>query len=219
METEERFLTELARLAEEGCFFGEVFFTRTADGYEVRHYLDDVPADRELFTEPEAAIEIAKYDAAGNYRALKSAPTLRRGWELWLPDAASLRLALDFLYPAMPGTWLAREMGKSRPVNLRQTLDRQTGMYRIAAKISDAQADVLIGEVCPSRGKCLKTILWRIDADTPIRSLPPGKFDPGGDLLDRGGAFIPLLCEEPCNILVAAAREVVKTSVSPPPAA
>ncbi|HEY5895688.1 MAG TPA: DR2241 family protein [Chthoniobacterales bacterium] len=194
--------------AERRLFFGEIQIDRLeGGGYAVTHHRDAGRGDLILHNDAYAAREIAKFDAAGNYRPLKSAPNLQRGWKLILPDAESLRLALDFFYPAMLGTWL----GTPRPVHLRETLNRQTGMYRVAAKLMDPEADRLIGEVCDPKAKCLKTILWRIDEHTPITTLPPEKFDLHADLLGRTGRCMSLPCEEACNVLVAAAREVVKT--------
>src|SRR5207302_9542188 len=46
---------------------------------------------------------------------------------------------------------------------LRETLDRQSGIYRIAAKISDKQIDDVVGNFCKSDGGCLRTILWKRD--------------------------------------------------------
>ncbi|HEY5754134.1 MAG TPA: DR2241 family protein [Chthoniobacterales bacterium] len=195
--------------ADSYLFFGEIRIQRMVDGaYEVTHYLDAGRSDLTVYTDADSAREIAKYDASGNYRPLKSAPNLQRGWKLVLPDTGSLRQALDYFYPAMLGTWL----GNPRPVNLRETLNRQTGMYRITAKLTDPQADTLVGEVCEPKTKCLKTILWRISEGTSITTLPAEKFDLRSDLLRRSGKCITLPCEEACNILVAAAREVVKAS-------
>ena len=85
-------------------------------------------------------------------------------------------------------------------------------MYRVAAKISDEQIDELVGDFCRSDGGCLRTILWKRDASGTIAStkLPPEKFDPAFDQTGRGDLGIPLLCQEACNLLVSAAREVVK---------
>ena len=95
---------------------------------------------------------------------------------------------------------------------LRETLDRQSGMYRIAAKISDKQIDDVVGNFCKSDGGCLRTIVWKRDRQgaIPSTSLPPKKFDPGHDQTGRGQNAIPLLCQEPCNLLVAECRKVVK---------
>jgi sirohydrochlorin cobaltochelatase len=96
--------------------------------------------------------------------------------------------------------------------SLRETLDRQSGMYRVAAKISDEQIDDVVGNFCRSDGGCLRTILWKRDTHGTIPStkLPPEKFDPTQDQTGRGEKTIPLLCQEACNLLVAECRKVVK---------
>ena len=103
---------------------------------------------------------------------------------------------------------------------LRETLDRQTGMYRAAAKISDDEIDALVGRLCRSQGGapgCLRTILWARDATgaRPSLRLPLDKFIAPLDQTGRGENVMPLLCQEACNLLVAEARKVVRES-SPP---
>ena len=95
---------------------------------------------------------------------------------------------------------------------LRQTLDRQSGMYRIAAKISDEQINDLVGRFCRSNDGCLRTILWKRDERGAISStkLPPNKFDASHDQTGHGEHVIPLLCQEVCSLLVAECRKVVK---------
>ncbi len=68
---------------------------------------------------------------------------------------------------------------------------------------------------CKSDGGCLRTILWKRDTHgaIPSTSLPPKKFDPGHDQTGRGQNAIPLLCQEPCNLLVAECRKAVKGEV------
>ena len=89
--------------------------------------------------------------------------------------------------------------------SLAESLARQTGMYRVTQNISDPQADALIGRFCePARG-CLKRILWQIAPNVPITTLPPEKFPSTASPQEW-----PLLCHEPCNLLVAEARKVVK---------
>ena len=87
-------------------------------------------------------------------------------------------------------------------------------MYRVTAKISDPQADDLIARVCRSDGGCLRTILWHRDAigTLPSSKLPSQKYDVAVDQTGRGETTAPLLCQEICNLLVAAARDVVKAS-------
>ena len=82
-------------------------------------------------------------------------------------DLADLRRALDYFYPAMLGVWLSHERGELRAVPLRETLDRQTGMYRVTQKITDDQAQEMIGGFCRTDGGCLKRILWPIAPERP----------------------------------------------------
>jgi hypothetical protein len=90
-------------------------------------------------------------------------------------------------------------------------------MYRVAAKISDAQIDDVVAGFCRSNGGCLRTILWKRDRNGAIASskLPKEKFDPGVDQAatqpeSTTPATVPLLCQEACNLLVAECRKVVK---------
>jgi sirohydrochlorin cobaltochelatase len=129
---------------------------------------------------------------------------------LALADVAALRIALDYFYPAMLGALLSHQRGELHPVPLRETLARQSGMYAITKKTTDEQAQATISEVCRSDGGCLKTILWSISPETPVQSLPPSKYDPSVPQLGAGGAALPMLCHEGCNLLVAKLREVLK---------
>ncbi len=179
--------------------------------FELLHHADADRSDLQFFNNPEDAREIAKYDESGNFRPLKTAPNLRCGWKLVLRDLHELREALDCFYPAMPGVLFAHECSALEVVDLRETLNRQTGMYAVTKKISNKQANELIAGFCRSDNGCLKTILWRIDANTPVTSLPPCKFDPAANQLGQSVLAIPLLCHEACNLLVAAARNKVKS--------
>ena len=177
---------------------------------------DAAAAELEMFGDAEAAAEIARYDEAGNFRPLKTAPTLRRGWRLVLQEPTHVRLAIEHLYPGRLAALSALAKGTLSTTTFRDTLARQTGMYRVAAKISDEQSDALIGSFCRSDGGCLRTILWSRDAagTIPSMKLPPGKYDPAFDQTGRGEAAAPLVCQEICNLLVAEARNVVKASVT-----
>jgi len=188
--------------------------------FELRHH-DERDAAAEtlaLHGDPEDAVALALHDDAGNYRPLKTAPNLRHGWRLTLANLTALRLALDGgFYPARLAALLAWEEGRLHTTPLRTTLGRQTGMYRVTKLLTDPQADALAGNFCRSDGGCLRTILWKRDAaGAPASSqLPPEKFEPAHDQTGRAettGAVLPLLCQEPCNLLVAAARTVVKES-------
>jgi len=206
---------------------GQILVRKTsADGFALSHRDEEVADQLKIFRAPEDALEIAKYDDAGNYRPLKTAPSLRHGWRLELETLEDLRHALDYFYPGRLAMFAAWKSHKLQTTPLRETLDRQSGMYRVAAKISDSQIDDLVGNFCRSNGGCLRIILWKRDANGAIAStkLPKEKFDPASDqarVCSRRPAgdarashsevaTIPLLCQEACNLLVAECRKVVK---------
>jgi sirohydrochlorin cobaltochelatase len=181
---------------------GEVLITRSGTGFTLRHHLDSGLENLTRHTAPEAARDIAKFDAAGKFRPLKSAPTLARGWELSLPDAAALQLALECLYPAAVANWLRHT--EAPIATLRETLNRQTGIYRVTALIRDDEAQQLVASTCSS-DKCLRHILWPLDAAQSWTFLP-GEKQSAVAPLDE----IPLFCTDACPLLVGGARSAVK---------
>ena len=206
----------LAAVLNDSNRFGQIFIQRTSSGgFVLCHREDENSGQLQVFRTSDDAVEIARYDDAGKYRPLKTAPNLRHGWRLELVDLGELRSALDHFYPgrlAMLAAWTENRLSTTA---LRETLDRQSGMYRVAAKISDEQIDDVVGNFCKSDGGCLRTILWKRDTHGAIPStkLPPAKFDPGHDQTGRGQGAVPLLCQEACNLLVAECRKVVKGGI------
>ena len=204
--------------AEKISRIGQLEISASAGGFFVCHR-DDVGRDDVASREIKNAFEIAKFDDAGNYRPLKTAPNLRHGWKIFINNAAELQQAVDAIYPGRVAVLHALESGELVTTSLRETLSRQSGMYRVAAKISDQQINDLVGSFCRSDGGCLRTILWKRDGEGTIPStkLPPEKFDSAHDQTGRSEKYIPLLCQEACNLLVAACREKVKgEGVAPP---
>ena len=205
---------------------GEILVRKTGTGGFALSHRDDKAMDQfKIFRSAEDAIEIAKHDDAGNYRPLKTAPNLRHGWRLELEMLEDLRHALDYFYPGRLAVFAAWKSDKLQTTPLRETLERQSGMYRVAAKISDSQINDLVAEFCRSDGGCLRTILWKRDPEGGIAStkLPKEKFDPAYDQVMASkspgsptpatgatSATIPLLCQEACNLLIAECRKVVK---------
>jgi hypothetical protein len=206
---------------------GELVVREVEPGrYLIRHWKDDKPGEKlAVETQANAALEIVRYDQQGNYRPLKGAPNLPTGWELRLGSAAEVRQAIDYFYPGAFSTWIAFSRGEVDPVDLRQTLTRQTGMYRITQKLTAMQAEELAGRFCQSHSSCIRTILWTIDGKVPKKYLPSSKFDPRADQVARdrqereedgrpgshhNRSAVPFLCTEACNLFVAAARKIVK---------
>jgi sirohydrochlorin cobaltochelatase len=188
--------------------------TREKGIFVLQHRDDASRTDLVSSKRADDAAELARFDDAGNYRPLKTAPTLRHGWRLCLADLAELSLALDFFYPGRLAVLLAFERNELATTPLRDTLERQTGMYRVAAQIREEQADELVGRFCRSDGGCLRTILWRRDASGNVAStqLPIEKFSPRHDQTGGDEPVVPLFCQEACNLLVAEAREVVQAN-------
>ncbi|MGC1321501.1 MAG: DR2241 family protein [Candidatus Udaeobacter sp.] len=209
-------------------YFGQILVTKREGAGFVLSHRDDASLNKlQRYRDAENAIEIAKYDDAGNYRPLKTEPNLRHGWRLELATVEELGRALDYFYPSRLAVFAAWEKGCLKTTALRETLDRQSGMYRVAAKISDPQINDLVADFCRSDSGCLRTILWKRDRNGVIAStkLPKEKFDPAYDQVmgacscrpagdasasHSEAATVPLFCQEACNLLVAECRKVVK---------
>jgi len=181
-------------LAGGGERIGQVRIRRMGDQWELRHVDDEGRADLTEHTGAEAARHIVNLDASGAFRPLKTAPNLVRGWRLVLGDVVDVHRALDYFYPAMLGVAESFHRCELHHVPLRETLERQTGMYRVTQKITDDQARAMIDRFCAG---CLKQRLWEISGPHPQRP-------------SFGAHEFPLLCHEACNLLVAEARKVVK---------
>jgi sirohydrochlorin cobaltochelatase len=207
-------------VAEKTSRTGQLEIVSSEEGFVLCHR-DDVGRIDLRNYQIDDAREVAKFDDAGSYRPLKTAPNLRHGWKIFARDHLQVEKVIDAIYPGRIAVLYAFKSGQLTTTSLRETLNRQSGMYRIAAKISDEQIDQLVGDFCRSDGGCLRTILWKRDTTDQIPSLklPPEKFDPAVDQnlspktprsATAATESIPLLCQEACNLLVAACREAVK---------
>ena len=179
---------------------GEIVVKANGDGgYALRHVLDRESTDLVSHGGAIAAREIARCDAAGKFRPLHSAPTMKRGWDLHVESLSELRLAFDFFYPAAVGCAAADEAGRLTSTPLRELLGRQTGMYRFTNTISDEQAFEMVKKTCGAKN-CQRRILWPL---TPEQPFP----------MDEAKAqteAIPLLCIEACPHIVSSARKIAK---------
>ena len=179
--------------------------------YQLRH-LDDEDKDADLLekhTNPRDAREIGLYGPDGHYRFTKGELSLKSGWLFELTSIEDLRLTLDHFYPTSVALWTATENGTIQVQNLRDKLNRQTGMYRHARNVSDQGAQELIKELCGPANQCVKKILWQIDQDTPLERSEASQF-PGYLPEADPEKAIPLVCQEACNFFVASARKKSK---------
>jgi sirohydrochlorin cobaltochelatase len=215
----------LAGALVDGSFvMGEIRVAFRGTGYILAHRNDGDRDDLRTHRSADNAVEIARFDDAGDYRPLKTAPNLRHGWRLELPTLRAAREALDYFYPGRLAAFARFQEGELGTTSLRETLQRQTGMYRVAANISNSGVTDVVGGFCRSDGGCLRTILWALDGsgEKPSTLLPPEKYDPDydqakGTPTESKGALLPLLCQEACNLLIAECRKVVRSGreVSP----
>ena len=179
--------------APDGRVFGQVIIRPVLpSGYSLRHADDAEEENLRVSEDPRAAREIARLTESGEYRPLKSAPNLRRGWELRVADALSLATAMNYLYPAGVVHWHLYRKGRLHLTSFRENAARQSGIYKRVQRLSDegVQRAAL---ACCEDAVCLKKTLWDVDEDTPLD-------------VDRGEGEIP--CPEPCSIFVSFARRV-----------
>jgi len=213
-------------VAEKISRIGQLEIVSSEEGFVLCHRDDAGRTDLKNY-EIDDALEVAKFDDTRRYRPLKTAPTLRHGWKIFARDLLQVEKVIDAIYPGRIALLRAFTSGRLTTTSLRETLNRQSGMYRVAAKISDKQIDGLVGNFCRSNGGCLRTILWKRDTTDRIPSLklPPEKFDPAVDQYlsanrprsaTAAAESLPLLCQEACNLLVAACRDAVKMGSAAP---
>ncbi len=175
---------------QDGRVFAQVFIRGRESGYELRHK-DDVDAgDLELYEDPRSAREISRLTEAGEHRPLKSAPNLRRGWILRVPDARALAVAMNYLYPAAVVHWYLERGGRLEITSYRENAARQSGIYKRVQRLSDDGVQNA-ARACCEDDVCLKRTLWDVDDETALR-------------MDRGSGEIP--CPEPCSLFFSFAR-------------
>jgi DR2241 stabilising domain/4Fe-4S iron-sulfur cluster binding domain len=142
--------------------------------------------------------ELLKLDVNRNFRPLRAAPNLRRGWKFGPLDLPALVLALEYLYPAALANWVLFESGQLEITDYAGTAGRQTGRFAITKTLDLAAQIELRKTIC--HAGCLKRPLWRTSpsADAP------------GIAVDSA-SVIPLLCPEACNYFISKARDKIKS--------
>jgi sirohydrochlorin cobaltochelatase len=186
-----------AAVAEGYHKIGQAIFKADGDGFLICHTEDIGRGDLQNFSDPHDAASIVLHDDAGNYRPLKTAPNLKHGWSLRVASLADLHLALDLLYPAALANWRALLRNEKITSPLRDTVNRQTGMYRVTGLITDEEAQGIVDSLCTPN--CLRCIQWPIPSDAKPPVVPIREKE------------IPLLCIDACSLLIAEARRVVKS--------
>lgn len=177
--------------------FGQVVVIRSAELYEVRHCDDGkTPAEQlELLSAKQFRARLSK-DSAGRFRPLRSAPDLPAGWRALASSSEDLWHILNAVYPGALGDWHAFRQRKKNPVHFPEFAARQSGMFRVIAKLNGEQAQCVADACCDDK-LCLKQRLW--SAAENRESKPPSNLaEPG------------LVCLEPCSLFLELARRSFK---------
>ena len=174
--------------------FGQVLIRRPERGFELRHVADKEGEAATLRLLGENDIRpLAQFTSAGMFRPLKSAPNLQRGWRVESRNDEALGEALNRLYPGAVADWFAAQAPQPPVTSYRDFTDRQTGMYRIAAKLDYATAGA-VTRACCHKDSCLKRRLWTV----------------GGLVPDGAADKSAIPCLEPCAILLEFARKMAR---------
>jgi hypothetical protein len=173
---------------------GQVRVCRRDNGYDLRHVADYARQDAELQEmSPEEARSLAQFTEGGEFRPLKSAPTLKRGWRIVANSDAELFTAIDRLYPGAIADLYATLQHPPPATDYRAFTNRQTGMYRITTFLSDMDAAAVARKACAPE-YCLKRRFWDVEGLAPE--------------VVAHKSVIP--CLEPCGIFLEFARKVVR---------
>ena len=177
----------------------QVVIRPTPSGFELRHVANEARAAESLeLVTVEATRALAQHTASGAFRPLKSAPNLRTGWRVLTRELADLGTALDQLYPGAVSDWFAAQSDPPPATHYRDYVNRQTGMYRIAQMLDDAQAGRMIRANCASEF-CLKRRFWTVEG------LPA----------DSAETKSAIPCLEPCALLLEFARKAMRLEQEP----
>ncbi|MDX1952828.1 MAG: DR2241 family protein [Verrucomicrobiota bacterium] len=171
-----------------------VIFLGEGNRFELRHQ-EDLTEDPNSLSEADLKElrKIADFTASGQFRPLKSAPNLRKGWKHLTSTLPALEIALNILYPGALADRHALLTNRGKPTDYRPFTARQTGMYRITTMLSDEQAAASVRACCHLRF-CIKQRLWTVP------NLP---VDPAEEKSN-----IP--CLEPCAVMLEFARKSMR---------
>jgi hypothetical protein len=180
----------IARVAPE-LLFGEVLVRKISDEFELTNIWDRGGASLRIVSLAELR-DIAQFTAAKQFRPLKSAPTLQRGWRFIARNSSELDAALQHLYPGAVADWFAALQPHPPVTHYRDFTARQTGMYRVTT-LSDGDV-VLVARACCRKEFCLKHRLWTVE----------------GLAAETAGEKSLIPCLEPCALLLEFARTAAR---------
>jgi hypothetical protein len=84
-------------------------------------------------------------------------------------------------------------------------------MYRFSNGVTDEQVPMMAVKECGG-GKCLRRIVWPLAEGVPLSAVAAEKTadEVGYAAVRKGDQCVPLVCIEPCPVIVGAARKLAR---------
>jgi len=191
-----RFIAGLRRTGE--MEFGELLLRAEGQCFSICHRRDRTVPKRRLgaMHGTQDAHEISRKTASGEYRPLRSAPTLPRGWLFSGLSEEKLLMLVDLFLPgARAHRWM--EGSGNLPVrSFQEVAGGQSGIYRVLSTI-DTQAVREAAARCCGKKDCVRHPRWgvlRADS-TPVIQKADGRRE------------FAIPCPRPCSSMLECARQ------------
>lgn len=173
----------LNQLLKTGGFkIGELTVEKTDRGFTVMGPNSDSESSPRVDCEAEAIHHKVRFDDKERYRPMYSAMTMPSNWHLDCQTVAELVQSLTTIYPLALEHMAAYREGGLTVTPMEQTLERQSGRYSKAAKLSGEGRQIAASTLC---NHCIRTPVWQNES------------------VEEGG--VP--CPEACSLMVAFCRE------------
>jgi sirohydrochlorin cobaltochelatase len=135
--------------------FGQVLIEAKDDEFTIRHIDDQAP--QQHIDNPSVLRQLLSLDANGNFRALRTGIDMPRGWYVKVTSFEMLLAALETIYPT---AWIdyVQQQNQTLPTQtMEQVAERQTGIYRLVAKLPSTRLPDIVAAHC---GSCVRQPTW-----------------------------------------------------------
>jgi hypothetical protein len=159
--------------------FGQVHISAQGNNFSI-HHIDDA-APTEFIDNPSRLRDRLTLDSNGNFRALRTGADLPQGWCVKVNSFESLLAVLETIYPTAWIDHVQQQNGTLPIQTMAQVAQRQTGIYKLIAKL-DRLPDIVTAHC----GLCVRQPTW----------------------FDSSGGEIP--CPEPCQCWMSFALQQIE---------
>jgi len=159
----------------------------------------------------QAARELCKLDAEGQFRAWKTAPNLKRGWQLHVPDLEGLRLAVD-IFTRPRSAWPSRrKTARCGPCSFARIWPGRPACIGLPMAFATIKPTKWSSAAATRRRSASR----RIDLGHRRRHLPLGSGAAVKALKgDSARAARPRLASRSCPHLVGEARKIARVTTT-----